>query len=543
MLRLCLTLIFGLSLAATSSEAAQILGLFAHPGKSHFDFFRPIFVALAQRGHNITMYSYFPLKQPQPNYTDYVFEGMPVLTDIVDLQVGYSTHISLQLVFLHTSFPQTIETESPLLGLPFRVPTFFMLHDWGLRSCKVALNSPLITQLLNSPQRYDVILLEHFSNDCMAVVAHLLQVPVIALSSCAIMPWHYQRMGTPFINPIMPMNFLPYTDQMSLVARLNNFVHFHTVNLLYNFITQPATDRLISERFGVGLPPINEIVKNTSLMLINQHHSLTGSRPYAANVVELGGLHVGQSKPLPEPLELLLKGSNQGVIYISWGSMVNPNTLPRSKFQALLQTIAQLPDYSFVMRWPNQTQAENKPRNLHTYDWLPQRDLLCHPQVKAFVSHGGLLGTTEAVYCGVPILVTPFYGDQFLNAAAVEQRRFGVVVNFQNFDEPHLSRALRSILDNDFAAQMKHSSNSFRKRPQEPLDLAIWWVEHVIETKGAPLSQSVARHINWFVFNSIDIYLIVLCIVLLGLIGVWRVINLFKRVCGKSTTTSKAKIQ
>lgn len=129
---------------------------------------------------------------------------------------------------------QVLEKETPLLGqLPFKVPTFFMLHDWGLRSCKVALNSPLIAQLLSSPLRYDVIILEHFSNDCMAAVAHLLDAPVIALSSCAIMPWHYKRMGTPFINPIMPMNFLPYTDQMDFVARLNNFLHFHIVNALY----------------------------------------------------------------------------------------------------------------------------------------------------------------------------------------------------------------------------------------------------------------------------------------------------------------------
>lgn len=128
---------------------------------------------------------------------------------------------------------QTFEADSQLLGLPFRVTTFFMLNDWGLRACEVALNSPLIAQLLSSPLRYDVILMEHFANDCMAAVAHLLGAPVVALSSCAIMPWHYQRMGTPFINPIMPMNFLPYSDQMTLATRLNNFLHFHTVNLLY----------------------------------------------------------------------------------------------------------------------------------------------------------------------------------------------------------------------------------------------------------------------------------------------------------------------
>ncbi|XP_030556761.1 UDP-glucuronosyltransferase 1-3 [Drosophila novamexicana] len=519
MLRLMVWLGLGLSVALcpSSVESAQILGLFGHPGKSHFDFFRPMFVALAERGHNVSMYSYFPLKQPMANYTDYVFEGMSLLTDFVDLQ--------------------TFERQSDrLLGQPFKVPTFFMLHDWGLRSCRVALNSPLIAQLLSSPQRYDVIILEHFSNDCLAAVAHLLDAPVIALSSCAIMPWHYKRMGTPFINSIMPMNFLTYTDQMSFVERLNNFFHFHIVNTLYNFITQPATDAMISQRFGFGLPPINEIVKNTSLMLINQHHALTGSRPYAANVVEVGGLQVGPSKPLPKHLERILDASNLGVIYISWGSMVNPSTLPAGKLQALFDTISQLPGYTFVMRWTNQTLAENKPSNLHTYEWLPQRDLLCHPKVKAFVSHGGLLGTTESIYCAVPMLVTPFYGDQFLNAGAVVQRRFGVIVDFADFDEPHLTQALRTILHEGFATEMKRSTIAFRERPLEPLELAIWWIEHVIASSGAPLSQSVARHINWFVYNSIDVYVCCLTVALLGLGGVWKICKLLKWVCGRRTS-------
>ncbi|KMY90878.1 UDP-glycosyltransferase UGT5 [Drosophila simulans] len=508
------------------NDAAQILGLFQHPGKSHFDFFRPIFLALAERGHNISMYSYFPLEKPVANYTDYVFQGMPLLTDIVDLR--------------------NFESEWKPLGLPFKVPTYFMLHDWGLRSCKVALNSPLIAQLLKSPIRYDVILLEHFSNDCMAAVAHLLNAPVIALSSCAIMPWHYKRMGSPFINPIMPMNFLPYTDEMSLIDRLNNFFHFHTVNSLYNMITQPATDALIGQRFGPGLPPINEIVKNTSLMMINQHYALTGPRPYAPNVIEVGGLQVGPIKPLPQHLLDLLDRSPNGVIYISWGSMVNSNTLPSAKRMALFQSISQLNEYNFVMRWKSlESLEDNKPSNLYTFDWLPQRDLLCHPKVRAFISHGGLLGTTEAVHCGVPMLVTPFYGDQFLNSGAVKQRGFGVIVDFGDFDTNHITRGLRIILDKKFAERVRRSSEAFRQRPIPPIELATWWIEHVIKNGGAPHIQSEARHINWIVYNSIDVLLFWLGILFLLIVALWKLIKIFKTAfCrGKISRDTKTKTQ
>ncbi|XP_017858841.1 PREDICTED: UDP-glucuronosyltransferase 1-3 [Drosophila arizonae] len=526
MLRLLLLLLLGLALSGplpSGVESAQILGLFGHPGKSHFDFFRPLFVALAERGHNISMYSYFPLKEPMANYTDYVFEGMPLLTDFVDLK--------------------NIEQQSDFLGIPMKMGNFFMLHDWSLRSCQVALHSPLIAELLKSSQRYDVIILEQFANDCLSAVAHLLGRPVIALSSCAIMSWHYQTLGTPHINSVMPMNFLPHTDHMGFIERLNNFLHFHIANALHKYITEPATDALIRERFGPGLPPINEIVKNTSLMLINQHYSLSGSTPYTANVVEVGGLHVGPAKPLPKHLQILFDESDLGVIYISWGSMVDPSTLSAPKLQALLSTIANLNRYTFVMRWIKKAMPENKPKNLHTFEWLPQRDLLCHPKVKAFVSHSGLLGTSESIYCGVPLLVTPFYGDQFLNAAAVVQRRFGVIVEFKNFDEHHLSRALRTILDDYFAMQMKSSTIAFRERPQDPLKLAVWWTEHVIATNGAPLVQSAGNNINWFVYNSIDIYICCLVIVLLCIGAVWKLFKLLKWLCSRRNVAKQNKLK
>lgn len=40
-----------------------------------------------------------------------------------------------------------------------------------------------------------------------------------------------------------------------------------------------------------------------------------------------------------------------------------------------------------------------------------------------------ILGTIEAVHCGKPCIITPFYGDQYLNAAALSERGFGFRLN------------------------------------------------------------------------------------------------------------------
>lgn len=55
-------------IAATCAH--RILGLFPHPGLSHFHFFHPIMRTLAEAGHEVTVVSHFPNDPPMENYKD-----------------------------------------------------------------------------------------------------------------------------------------------------------------------------------------------------------------------------------------------------------------------------------------------------------------------------------------------------------------------------------------------------------------------------------------------------------------------------------------
>ena len=61
------------------------------------------------------------------------------------------------------------------------------------------------------------------------------------------------------------------------------------------------------------------------------------------------------------------------------------------------------------------------------------------------MAHGGLLGITEAVHCGVPVIVTPIYGDQFLNAAAVKSRGTAIILKLHDINEKNLVEAFQNI--------------------------------------------------------------------------------------------------
>lgn len=68
--------------------------------------------------------------------------------------------------------------------------------------------------------------------------------------------------------------------------------------------------------------------------------------------------------------------------------------------------------------------------------------------MKAFVSHGGLLSTIEAIYHGVPILGIPIFGDQKMNAAIATDKGYAVSVPYSELTEETLGKALTEILYN-----------------------------------------------------------------------------------------------
>lgn len=73
-----------------NASSYRILGLFAHPGLSHFKVFQPIMRGLAEVGHHVTVVSYFPnTADPHPNYVDYAFQGQDILTNAFSLEVSF----------------------------------------------------------------------------------------------------------------------------------------------------------------------------------------------------------------------------------------------------------------------------------------------------------------------------------------------------------------------------------------------------------------------------------------------------------------------
>lgn len=75
-----------MSQCTNSVESLRILSLVPTPAISHFKFFQPILQGLAEAGHDVTVYGFFPNKDAPSNYHDVdlsspddkKFEGFPL---------------------------------------------------------------------------------------------------------------------------------------------------------------------------------------------------------------------------------------------------------------------------------------------------------------------------------------------------------------------------------------------------------------------------------------------------------------------------------
>lgn len=98
--------------------------------------------------------------------------------------------------------------------------------------------------------------------------------------------------------------------------------------------------------------------------------------------------------------------------------------------------------------WKFDDTLDKTPSNVMIRSWLPQNDIFAHPNVKLFISHGGLLGNLEAIYAGLPVLGMPFYGDQKRNIEGFVQAGWAMRLDYDNITEDSLRWALNEMLTN-----------------------------------------------------------------------------------------------
>jgi len=153
---------------------------------------------------------------------------------------------------------------------------------------------------------------------------------------------------------------------------------------------------------------------------------------------------------------------------------------------------------------------------------MPQADILAHPNVNVFISHGGLFGTQEAVYNGVPILGMPIYFDQQKNINEGKKAGYALGLDYRTVTVEELRGLLLELIENPkYRNNIKRASRVFRDRPLGAMDTAMYWINYVIEHRGAPHLVAAGVELPWYQFYLLDIVALALAAILLPIVALF----------------------
>lgn len=346
--------------------AANVLAVFPHHGFSHFKVVLPLLTELAQRGHHLTVISYVkhPLAAHLPNYEELL------ISDAAEDQS--STTINQVPLTEHT----------PSRSLSVLLQEYYELHVNGQSACEQLYASAHVAKVLDrhTVEPYDLLITEYFSTDCQLAIAKLLNLPIIGLSTCALMPYFYDRIDLPDTPSYIQSEFVGFAQPLEWHERLLNFVQAKLLKVIYRWHTNRADNALIKRHLDVDIDVAEVARQQTAFILGNQHYSHLGSRPQTPQFLEVGGLHINGSEKqqLPPRIVHFLQESTQGVIFISWGSMVRASSIDAEKLSQILAVLNEQP-LNVIWKW--ETDAEEmpplKPGKFLFVKWAPQLALLC----------------------------------------------------------------------------------------------------------------------------------------------------------------------
>ncbi|XP_022166869.1 UDP-glucuronosyltransferase 2A2-like [Myzus persicae] len=269
-----------LLLLPAAAIAANILVFMPMPLKSHFGGFQPMFEELANRGHNVTVVSSFPLANRRvPNYTDVNVtpqQGLPDIDVMRVIDINFVTALTYRWFF------------GRLLSAQMEHPN-------------------MIDFVRSEDNSFDLVMVETFLQEYTVSIGHKFNAPVVNLSPAMVWVSASKWLHLPATFSYVPDCCIGVTDEMSFTERLKNTITGLIEMVVEDYLYIPMMKSVMSKHLAyVGWesrPTLEQMLNNVSLTLMNAHHVTGVCRPYLQGVVEVGGMHIKEPKSLPKDLQ------------------------------------------------------------------------------------------------------------------------------------------------------------------------------------------------------------------------------------------------
>ncbi|XP_044746168.1 UDP-glycosyltransferase UGT5-like [Coccinella septempunctata] len=499
-------------------NCARVLGFFYFPSISHQFVYQSIMKEMSLRGHDVTFVTPNPLNDP----------SLVNLTEI-DVSVAYESFRKYDL----SNFGRSSHSVFTIARI---------MNSFSEEVIKVEMGQKSVQELLQKPNdAFDLILIEPHTPFFFGLQRKF-DAPLIAVSSLNVYSYYHHLTGNP-THPVLYPDFLSGKSGRltTMMEKLDStFVNIMWM-LLSDLVVFPRAELLANKYFGDKGSPIKEIIKNTSLWMLNVNPIFSCGRPNVPNVIEYFNIHLDRTESFSKDLQEVLDNSKEGVVYFSLGTNVRFDHVQGDIKKTILEALGDLP-YTVICKWESD-RAEGQPKNVHLRKWVSQQAILAHPNVKVFVTQGGLQSSEEAISNAVPLVVIPFLSDQPLNAKILTSKGMAETISPKDLNRTILTETIMKVAkDEKYRNKAKELRDIFLDQPQSGIHNVIWWCEYVIRHKGAKHLRSPAADIplyEYFMLDVLAVVLIALYLVFKVTKTIIRILMLFLRTTLPTTSEKK----
>ncbi|CAI5643441.1 unnamed protein product [Oreochromis niloticus] len=491
---------------------------------SHWVNLKILLEELHARGHNLTVI--------RPSTSWYISEKSDLYTSITAEKDEDLEH------FLDGPIEEWIRIQrgrASLLNSLKLVKNFlsviFQLHSLWSEVINQILDDQNMVKRLAS--QYDLVLTDP-AMPSGAVLAKYLKLPLVLY-----VRWIPRGEGH-FVLAPSPLSYIPVpgsglTDKMSFIQRIKNIFFYIFTLFQQKFLVGPVYDDMCDKYIEGGCDIIS-LLQEADIWLFRSDFVFEFPRPTMPNVVYIGGFQCKPAQPLAAELEEFVQSAGQhGVIIMTLGTYVN--ALPKEIANEIASIFAEMPQ---KVIWRHKgDRPSTLGNNTLLVDWMPQKDLLGHPQTKVFVAHGGTNGVQEAIYYGVPVLGIPLFFDQYDNLLRLQERGAAKIIQLVDVNGHSFEQGLKEVIHQEsYRQNIQRMSRLHRDQPITPMEQAVFWVEYVMRHKGARHLRTEAYKMPWYSYYCLDVLFILLSVVTALLLSV---LSIFRFLCCKRVRKIKAK--
>lgn len=492
--------------------SAQILAILPTPSPNHEAVFRGYLQDLSSIGHHLTIITTNEFKTLNSNRN---------VTQIV-LSDSYKVmRKKINAISFSRSPDESATIDASLIVLKAYL--------------QFQLKCPEVTKLIENEHKktFDVIVLEHSVNHPYLAFSEVYDAPIIAISTSEASNDIHQSFGNVF-NPLIHANSIfsfVHDRDMTFHERWQSLKLYVKMKLFTRPKYRKVYNELINEHFPSVEKNVDELEENMRLLLLNTSPVMGYSRAMLPNAIQIGSMHIEPPKRIKSDIiQKFLDDSVEGVVVVNLGNLIQSKDLSLDLKLTLMTTI-QKSSLRFVWKYED-SDLDDKLSNLLTVKRIHQQsDVLAHPNVKLFITHGGKLSVEEAIDRAVPMIVIPSTAQETSNALRLEKRSVALHLDLCKVTGNNLGDAIHNVTNNGTVYRnIATLRTMINDRPMSGREAAVWWTEYIIRHRKNAIFDYPGKHVPFYIRYGLDFIVVAVITFLLTWFGLRF---LFRRIVAR----------